>query len=517
MKYAVALLLLLGSISLFAQYPDGGRRSRLGYATTGDGLIVQGDGAPNYTPTSLKNAYAYMDTTNNRVFYFANGAWRKLSEAKYMNLQADFLAGAVVDSLLEYEAMYLAFDLLSGATANIGVQLPVTGLDSTYAGRIVRVAARDSSGSYYIQAASSSPNGIAIGDSLATAYILTNYEVAEFQLYQYADTIWQWRLVNSSIGGGGAGGDGNGLISALPLTTVVINADDNSLTIDSLNVLLLQTGNLSSTARSRLFSSSSSALPSVFQYSSSGDTARVKLSRNASANSQIALDAQDILHEQFDASKAMTSDFRGLLGVDSSGLQKLVHPDSIPKILALIDTTEQHRIEIDALTDSISVLRDSISDLRTAITALQSATSAPLQYYEFDIGNATGWLIATDTAGLNFTLSSGTATFTIPSGVASYNLSFNGQDSDLPGNDLTVVINQTSSVINQGGTTTVPRHFEVVSRPDASSSPSSGAPFVYGSPTSPQRRIEGQSSGNVTLKAVNIKNAYDFWTVSLIK
>lgn len=516
MKYVIVLLLLFVSISLFAQYPDGGRRSRLGYATTGDGLIVQGDGAPNYTPTSLKNAYAYMDTTNNRVFYFANGAWRKLAEAKYMNLQADFLAAAVLDSLLEYEAMYLAFDLLAGASANIGVQLPVTGLDSTYAGRIVRVAARDSSGSYSIFAASSSQDGIAIGDSLATTYTLTNYEVAEFQLYQYADTIWQWRLISSSIGGG-SGGDGNGLISTLPLSSVVINADDNILTIDSLEFLILQAGNSSSTAKSRMFLSSSSALPSVFQYSSSGDTARVKLSRNTNVNSQISLDAQDILHEQFDTSKSMTSDFRGLLGLDSLGLQKLVHPDSIPKILALIDTTNQHRTEIDALTDSISVLRDSISDLRTAITSLESSSTVALNYFEFSIDVATGWVIATDTAGLAFSLSSGTATFTIPSGVASYNLSFNGQDSDLLGNDLTVVINQTSSVINQGGATTVPRHFEVVSRPDASSAPSSGAPFVYGSPTSPQRRIEGQSGGNVTLRVVNIKNAYDFWTVSLSK
>lgn len=73
MKYAIVLLLLFFSISLLAQYPDGGRKSRLGYATTGDGLIVQGDGAPNYTPSSLKNAYTYVDTTNNRVFYFAQG------------------------------------------------------------------------------------------------------------------------------------------------------------------------------------------------------------------------------------------------------------------------------------------------------------------------------------------------------------------------------------------------------------------------------------------------------------
>lgn len=516
MKYAATLLLLFVSISLFAQYPDDGRKSRLGYATTGDGLIVQGDGAPNYTPTSLKNAYAYMDTTNNRVFYFANGTWRKLSEEKYLYRQDETVgAAAIADSLLSYDRLFFAMELTSGASSNKAVQLPVTGLDSTYAGKVVRVSSMDSSATYGIDVVASQPDGLALGDSLAILYPLTNGEVVEFQLYKY-DSIYQWRLISSSIGGGG-GGDGNGIISTLPVTNVLIDANGNTFRIDSLSSLIFLVNNAGNSAHGRLVVSGASATPSDFGHVVGLDTAWIRaIAQNANLESQIELKSETIYKPGY-ISKATTTSFSALSAINSNGFEVKVHPDSLPKILALLDTVAALRTAIEAEQDTSQVLRDSIDDLRTAITSLQNATVALLKYYEFDIGSATGWLIATDTAGLNFSFSSGTATFTIPSGVASYNLSFNGQDSDLPGNDLTIVINQTSSVINQGGTTTVPRHFEVVSRPDASSTPSSGAPFVYGSPTSPQRRIEGQSSGNVTLKAVNIKNAYDFWTVSLIK
>lgn len=194
MKKILLFLLLTLPVLLYAQYPTTGNKQRLGWQTTGDGLVYRAAGLPSYTPTTLNNAYTYIDTNTGRVYRYSNGAWRDLSSEKYIRkIDETILASQVKDSLSIYDWFFVAMELTSGATSDKAVQLPVTGLDSTYAGRIVRVSALDSSATYNVSVVSSSPDGIAIGDSLTTSYTLQNGETAELQLYVF-DTIYQWRI-----------------------------------------------------------------------------------------------------------------------------------------------------------------------------------------------------------------------------------------------------------------------------------------------------------------------------------
>lgn len=194
MKKILLFLLLTLPVLLYAQYPTTGNKQRLGWQTTGDGLVYRAAGLPSYTPTTLNNAYTYIDTNTGRVYRYSNGAWRDLSSEKYIRkIDETILASPVKDSLSIYDWFFVAMELTSGATSDKAVQLPVTGLDSTYAGRIVRVSALDSSATYNVSVVSSSPDGIAIGDSLTTSYTLQNGETAELQLYVF-DTIYQWRI-----------------------------------------------------------------------------------------------------------------------------------------------------------------------------------------------------------------------------------------------------------------------------------------------------------------------------------
>ena len=75
------LLLFSGlalSLSLAAQYPSNSIKSRLGYQTTGDGLVYRGSGAPAYSPGTLFNAWMYLDTINYALYMYRNFQWTKL-------------------------------------------------------------------------------------------------------------------------------------------------------------------------------------------------------------------------------------------------------------------------------------------------------------------------------------------------------------------------------------------------------------------------------------------------------
>ena len=74
-----SILFLLASLSLFAQYPATGNKQRLGYQTTGDGLVFRGrsNDTTALKPSTINNAYFVLDTVNNILFNYikTKGGW----------------------------------------------------------------------------------------------------------------------------------------------------------------------------------------------------------------------------------------------------------------------------------------------------------------------------------------------------------------------------------------------------------------------------------------------------------
>jgi hypothetical protein len=79
MKNILLLFLFLIPAFLFAQYPAGTNKSRLGYQTTGDGLIWRGVAADTaIKPRTTANAYFQLDTVNRvlRRYIATQGSWQ---------------------------------------------------------------------------------------------------------------------------------------------------------------------------------------------------------------------------------------------------------------------------------------------------------------------------------------------------------------------------------------------------------------------------------------------------------
>jgi len=76
----LSFLLLLSCTFAFAQYPATGNKQRLGYQTTGDGLVFRGRSADTVSlkPSTINNAYHLFDTVNNVLFSFikTKGGWK---------------------------------------------------------------------------------------------------------------------------------------------------------------------------------------------------------------------------------------------------------------------------------------------------------------------------------------------------------------------------------------------------------------------------------------------------------
>jgi hypothetical protein len=79
-KTLPSILFLFLSISLFAQYPATGNKQRLGYQTTGDGLVYRGRASDTVAIKSsgLNNAYFILDTVNNILYNYikTKGGWK---------------------------------------------------------------------------------------------------------------------------------------------------------------------------------------------------------------------------------------------------------------------------------------------------------------------------------------------------------------------------------------------------------------------------------------------------------
>jgi hypothetical protein len=78
-KLVIAIIILASSFA-FAQYPATGNKQRLGYQSTGDGLVFRGrsNDTTALKPSSLNNAYHIFDTVNNVLFSYikTKGGWK---------------------------------------------------------------------------------------------------------------------------------------------------------------------------------------------------------------------------------------------------------------------------------------------------------------------------------------------------------------------------------------------------------------------------------------------------------
>jgi len=79
-RETLSFLLLLSCTFAFAQYPVTGNKQRLGYQTTGDGLVFRGrsNDTTALKPSTINNAYHLFDTVNNVLFSYikTKGGWQ---------------------------------------------------------------------------------------------------------------------------------------------------------------------------------------------------------------------------------------------------------------------------------------------------------------------------------------------------------------------------------------------------------------------------------------------------------
>jgi len=79
-KTLPSILFLFLSISLYAQYPATGNKQRLGYQTTGDGLVYRGRASDTVgiKSSGINNAYFILDTVNNILYNYikTKGGWK---------------------------------------------------------------------------------------------------------------------------------------------------------------------------------------------------------------------------------------------------------------------------------------------------------------------------------------------------------------------------------------------------------------------------------------------------------
>ena len=79
-RETLSFLLLLSCTIAFAQYPATGNKQRLGYQSTGDGLVFRGRSADTVSlkPSTINNAYHLFDTVNNVLFSYikTKGGWQ---------------------------------------------------------------------------------------------------------------------------------------------------------------------------------------------------------------------------------------------------------------------------------------------------------------------------------------------------------------------------------------------------------------------------------------------------------
>ena len=77
MKHILSFILIIGFFgTAYAQYPNTSNKIRLGAQTTGDGLIFRTDSIPDWTPSTINNAWLAVDTLTGNLYSYQGGEWR---------------------------------------------------------------------------------------------------------------------------------------------------------------------------------------------------------------------------------------------------------------------------------------------------------------------------------------------------------------------------------------------------------------------------------------------------------
>lgn len=145
MKNSIFLFLFLIPVFLFAQYPTGTNKSRLGYQTTGDGLIWRGVAADTaIKPRTNANAYFQLDTVNRvlRLYIATQGSWQVVGATP--DLSAYLLKSDTAAMLVKYiergdTATMLAKYIERGDTAAMLANYPTFGDVATSLGNYLPI------------------------------------------------------------------------------------------------------------------------------------------------------------------------------------------------------------------------------------------------------------------------------------------------------------------------------------------------------------------------------------------
>ena len=81
MKWSFLLFSSFLCLQAVAQYPATGNKMRLGWQTTGDGLVYRGAICDTATldPSGINNAWMLLDTANGNLYAYRAKAWRLVS------------------------------------------------------------------------------------------------------------------------------------------------------------------------------------------------------------------------------------------------------------------------------------------------------------------------------------------------------------------------------------------------------------------------------------------------------
>lgn len=165
------------------------------------------------------------------------------------------------------------------------------------------------------------------------------------------------------------------------------------------------------------------------------------------------------------------------------------------------------------VSTDIVLTRDDASTVTIDVSSLGGGGGTTL--YQYDAGDG-AWVVA-DEEGITFSIVAGIGTFVVPSNdtfIRSFRIS--GATADLAGdNSFSIVFNYPSGgSINQAIASYQPPHgFQVINTAaQLGGGPSNALPFVYDEGSSPQIQVTGISSGDLTLRVINL-NAFSNWTI----
>ena len=123
MRHILFLLFMALTLQAIAQYPATGNKMRLGWQTTGDGLVYRGAIGDTATldPSGLNNAWMLLDTANGNLYAYRAKAWRLVSGGG--GPVTDTLTGEVkgpLDSTYIDTVANIIFTTTTDTTAGVG-------------------------------------------------------------------------------------------------------------------------------------------------------------------------------------------------------------------------------------------------------------------------------------------------------------------------------------------------------------------------------------------------------------